>query len=190
VVVANSFHVTALGDVDHCASTLARSFIATRSPGDTACAKNIPEVRLVPSFATGYVQLPAATAGPGNQAPVESLQAVTAAVLSAGDALGRWWVNYDGSGVGLRGGHFRYAYRHHGYAFTLSSMRFVDDIAVSGHVNWSYGTGVASAHLTLRGYGVPTGTLDVSWNDLQANAIASVTGTLSGKNVVATLPAP
>ena len=47
------------------------------------------------------------------------------------DALQRWWVNYDGTGVGLRGGRWSYAGGNL-TTFTFRRAAFVPGVAVSG----------------------------------------------------------
>ena len=52
VEVSNSIHVTALGDRDSCASVIYVNFVRELRPGDTSCAAKVPEIRVVPRFAT------------------------------------------------------------------------------------------------------------------------------------------
>lgn len=51
VELRNSVHVTALGDLDTCASQIYARFVRTLRAGDVSCARRIPELRLVPAFA-------------------------------------------------------------------------------------------------------------------------------------------
>ncbi|MDB5970195.1 MAG: hypothetical protein JWQ90_2645 [Hydrocarboniphaga sp.] len=186
VIVANSFHVTALGDTDDCASKLVRRFVSTLSPGDTSCSTGIVEIRTTPAFARSYQQVALPQAGAGNQAKDKALRAAAAAVQSVGDAMNRWWVNYDGDGVGLRGGSYSVASQGSGvYHYALDTYQWTADLPVSGTIDWDRGSGAVSAQVTVSG-----GKLQVTWNDAQPGAIATVTGKLDGKTVVATLPAP
>ena len=41
LVIANSFHVDALDDVDNCTQPIVRRFVATLDPGDTSCAAQV-----------------------------------------------------------------------------------------------------------------------------------------------------
>ena len=100
VLVANSFHVTALGDADDCASEIVRYFIENLNPGDTSCAAQIAEVRTISGFAQHASEVPAATPVSGNQGTVLDLRVAAASALTAGDAIARWWMNLSGSGVG------------------------------------------------------------------------------------------
>lgn len=190
VLVANSFHVTALGDLDDCASTIVRRFVSTLATGSVTCTRSIPEVRTVPSFALRYSQLAPAVAETGNRVSQDQLRAVAAAVLSAGDVLGRWWVNYDGSGAGLRGGGFDYAASGDGYRFTLQELRFVQDLAVDGTIDWNTTTGAVAAQLAIDGDSIPRANLTITWNDKQPGAAVRVTGTIGGRKVAAHMAAP
>jgi hypothetical protein len=66
VIVANSFDVTAVGDLDDCASEIAVRFFRDLAPGDTACASQIAEVRMVPKFARTMAELDPAVPSVGN----------------------------------------------------------------------------------------------------------------------------
>lgn len=185
VVLANSFHVTALGDFDGCASALVERFVATLSPGDTGCASRVPAWRLLAGFATQSRQLPTPQPGPGNMATAVQLQRAAAALHAAADVLARWWVNSSGSGVGLRGGHFSYSSGVGDTRFTLDGLRWTEDVAVSGSLQWQYSSGRVRATLQLDG-----GTLQAEWPLRAPGATATLQGSLDGRRVVATMPAP
>lgn len=136
VTVPNSFHVTALGDTDGCASRLVRRFV--RQPQAAvdrrACAGRIPPVR-----APGVFPLRISDLG---------WRRTVAATVA--DVIDRWWNNYSGHGVGLRGGTFTYT----GNAvtrFRLHRVRLVRGQAVSGRVVWDRYAGRISADLTANG---------------------------------------
>jgi pimeloyl-ACP methyl ester carboxylesterase len=189
--IANSFHVTAVGDQDDCASTIVRTFVETLDPGDTSCAANITEVRTVPQFAEYASEVDPASPTAGNQGSPRDLQIAAAATLSAGDAIARWWVNLSGSGVGLRGGNFSYGYSNGVYRYQLSDYRFVNDVAVSGPMEWLYAKpGTVTAHLSVTGPAGEMGTLDISWHDREPHAAATISGTLGGRVIAATMYAP
>jgi len=191
IVVANSFHVTALGDLDDCASVIARRFVIDLAPGDTSCAHDIAEVRMVPKFARFMAELDPATAGAGNQGTPADLRAAAAAAYTAGDAVARWWVNYSGSGVGLRGGQFQYTYASsHGINFVLDNCRWVEDLAVSGTISWmQIKPGPIDAQVTFE---TPegAGALEITWDDREPQAQASIQGTIGGRKIVASMEAP
>lgn len=185
VIVENSFHVTALGDEYDCASKIVRTFMQTLAPGDTACAAQIPEVHLVPRFATRVAQLPAAEAVSGNEGTRADLQTVEAALLTAGDALARWWITSGSNGAGLRGGRFSYQFQHGATLFNLDRLKWTADLEVSGSMALNWKTGEISATLNL-----PGGTLRAQWSDQVPLATATISGTLAGRHIAATMYAP
>ncbi len=190
VVVANSFHVTAVGDLDDCASVLAVRFFRDLTPGDTSCARQIAEVRMVPRFARSMSELDPAIAGAGNEGTRADLQAAAAAALTAGDAMARWWVNYSGTGVGLRGGSFQYVDTGNYANFTLDGCLWVEDLAVSGTISWQVvKPGATVAEMTFDTVG-GAGTLQVSWNDRLPQAQATIRGMIGGRTIVASMAAP
>ena len=190
VLVANSFHVTAVGDPDNCASAIATRFFRDLSPGDTSCASKISEVRTVPNFALKAAQVQSAAALAGNQGTAEDLRVVAAATLAAGDMIARWWVNTSGFGAGLRGGVFQYTSSGNLYHYTLSGIRWTNDVEVSGWMDWDYGTGSVTADLSVTGPGTSSGSLIATWNDRQPRSSASISGKLGGRTIVAAMYAP
>jgi hypothetical protein len=182
--------VTAEYDRDDCASVIAVNFFRDLSPGDISCASQIAEVRMVPKFALSMSELDPATPGEGNQGTPADLQAAAAAALTAGDAVARWWVNYSGSDVGLRGGQFTITETGNNTTFTLDNCHWVEDLAVSGTVNWYVLTpGATVAQLT---FNTPAGAgaLTISWYDLLPQAQATIRGNIGGRTIVASMQAP
>ena len=190
VLVFNSTHVTADGDVNNCASVLVRRFVETLSPGDTSCAVHIPEIRTVPKFAQAAAELAPATPLDGNKGTTADLQVVAAAVQSAGDAVARWWMNLSGSGVGLRGGTFQYSSSTNLTAFQLTGYQWTNDVAVTGVMDWNYTNGVVTAQLSVSGPAGESGLLYISWPSTQAHAQATISGVIGGRNIAATMYAP
>jgi hypothetical protein len=191
ILVANSFHVTALDEQDNCASVIVRNFVKDLDPRDTACAARIAEVRTVPKFAKYAGQLDPATPSPGNQGTLRDLRVSAAAALTAGDALARWWMNLSGSGVGLRGGRFQYSFVNGLYQFQLAGLEWVKDVSVSGTMSWDYSKpGSVTAHVSVAGPGTEPGLLDISWNDRRPHAMATISGKIGNRKLVATMYAP
>ncbi len=202
ILLANSFHVNALPRArSDCGAQIVRRFIATLTPGDTACAGAVPPVRLVPRFAVHAAALPAAEGLAGNAADEARRKAVAAAVFTLGDVLARVNANTSGRGVGLRGGSFRLRRSAAGIRIDLNEVRWVDDLAVSGTLLAGEPGGDGSKHdrspssrgvhaaLTVAGAGM-SGKLVVDWPSGLGPAEAHVTGRMGGRTVAAQMPAP
>jgi hypothetical protein len=193
VITYNTFHVSAVGDEDDCAQALVRLFIADLNPGDTSCAAKIAEVRLVPKFATAASQLDPPTALAGNQGTPTDLRVAAAAAYALGDVLDLYWANYSGNGVGLRGGTWNYASDASGdiSQFTMDQVRWTNDVAVSGQFTWNYyKPGAVSGQLLVTGPSGENGQLTVTFNSREPDAHAAITGSIGGRNIVATMYAP
>jgi len=203
VRIANSFHVNALPRARSlCAAQIVRRFLATREPGDTACAARVPAVRLVPRFVTraGDVEVDA-TALPGNQASPLQLRWVAAALATVGDIVARVPGTATSAGVGLRGGTFRAQLSGAATAITLDHVKWTEDLAVSGSVTR---TAVSSmvpraeaaraiwvhADLRLMAADGTTGRVTARWRDDLADASARMAGRIAGRRVAALMPAP
>ena len=186
VEVANTTHVTALVDFDTCTSLLARRFVRTRSAGDTSCADDYHENRLVPRF----TRTAAAQSSSGRRATTARVAAAT-----VGDVVARWLSMYGERGVGLHGGSFTtrgggFTDRPSVARWRLREVRWVRDVAVSGEVSWNRRTGEIRSVFTTRGPGASPGRLRLSWNDLDRHARARAAGVLGGRTVRFDFPAP
>ena len=190
VVLANSFHVNALPQArSACGALLARRFLDTLSTGDESCAAAVPALRLVPRFARSLRELPPAEGAAANQAGADALRAVTAALLTAEDAIARAIDNGPGPGVGLRGGTFSATAAHDGYRIELSALRWTADMSATGQIEWPGRSGTVHAHLDLESP-QGSGTLQLSWPEGVSGARASARGSFGGKAVAAEAPAP
>jgi YVTN family beta-propeller protein len=152
VVVRNAGHVTAVGDVYHCASEIVRRFIATEKAGDTSCAQRIPPVPLVGAFET--------------QTSARFTER-DAALAAARDALARVRGYGIHRGNGLRGGTF-YA-RDTGSITTihLEAVEWVRDLPVSGMMRFDTASGSVSLDA-----GLPSGRrVRARWNAYYPNAV-------------------
>lgn len=200
VVVANSFHVTALGDTDGCAARILRSFVsAGRLPGvsGTGCASAVPPVRGTPAFRRSTADAPPARAEDGSTRSRVRLSTVRTTVETVADVLDRWYQTAEVGGRGLRGG----SWVSDGYdvvTFELSRYRLVQDLAVSGSVTWDRYAHTVTVDLRVHGtradgsnvMGSPTtGRLRGSWDTRAAGAEATLRGALGGRPVHATLTA-
>jgi hypothetical protein len=171
VTVANSFHVTAVGDTDDCAVRIVRSFVA--SPGSrlrTACTTKVEPVRALGRFPT--------------TAPESVREIARLAALTVADLPDRWWNNYGAHGVGLRGGTWRYS-GGDVVRFRLSHVRLAPGLPVSGTAVWDRFAETLTVSLD-----VPSGHLEGSWDTRARAARATLTGHLRGHPVRVTFPAP
>jgi TAP-like protein len=192
--VVNTTHVTAEVDPFDCASKLVRTFVA--NPGllfslDASCAKQIPVVRSVGGFPIHVAGEPAAQPLPGDRADTAGLQAATATVESAGDAIYRSEYLGVPNGTGLRGGTFAITAAAGGsLVLTLAGVKWVVDVVVDGVVRWAPQSGAVAATLAMVGPGGATGQMSITWNTRVTGALAEVTGIFDGQPIVASLPAP
>jgi pimeloyl-ACP methyl ester carboxylesterase len=189
ILVLNSLHVNALPRArSTCAAGIVRRFVDTLSVGNTACAEEVPPIRLVARFARQLTELDAALARPGNRGDARRLQAAGAAASTVGDVLARLESNSSGEARGLRGGSFRIVRDTDAAHLTLDQVRWTEDLAVSGTVE-SAAAGEVRALLQLEGPDGCSGRLTIRWRE-GANAIARITGELGGAPVVAQTVAP
>jgi pimeloyl-ACP methyl ester carboxylesterase len=187
VIVANTGHVTALDDFGGCASTIVRRFTQTERV-EANCASRVPAIHLVPAFSRTVDEVQPAVALPGNRAQTEQLRAAAAAVLAAADVLARSYEFELTAGSGLRGGSYSATLTNATDRATLSGIRWTNDLAVSGAAAFDARSASARAHLTLAG--VSSGTLRAAWPTVGSTAAAVLDGTIDGRHVRASMPAP
>ena len=188
VTVANTGHVTALDDSWGCASVIVTDFIAAGKVGDTTCASSIPEIRTVDRFPVHAVGATAATAAPGDASTDADRQIAAVAVGQVGDSLAQWGVMTGNDGAGMRGGTFTV---DDGDTLTVSfnGAKLADDVSVDGTATIDQTTGKVDASLDVTS-GTTTGTIVASWNASDVEASATARGTLDGRPVSVTMPAP
>ena len=73
-----------------------------------------------------------------------------AAALTVADLQDRWWNNYSGHGVGLRGGTWRYT-GDRVVRFRLSGVRLLPGLPVSGTAVWDRYAATMTVSLDLAG---------------------------------------
>ena len=191
VVFASSPHVNALPQArTACGAQLAQRFIAELDPGDTACAAAVPPPRLAAPFATTYREVEPAVPRAGNAAGEAALRAARAALLTAGDLLGRIEANSSGHGVGLRGGRFTVESRGDTRHATLTNVRWTQDLAVSGTLDWPLRGGEARLALEFHTAGGPGGHVAAHWPEVGAEAVAELDGEVGGLALAARASAP
>jgi pimeloyl-ACP methyl ester carboxylesterase len=189
VEVQNSVHVTALYDKDACASRIYVRFVKTLEAGDTSCASNIPEQHVVPAFPMRAEDVVPADPAHGDASTRVDRQLAAAAAATVADVLSRWWVNYDGTSVGLRGGTWSYE-GDDPVVFSLDATEFVPGVKVTGTARWSIGNRTFTARVDVAGPGGAKGDLRIAWPLSVQRATATLGGQIGGRDVVATMPAP
>ena len=190
VVVPNLTHVVAGSDYLGCTSSIALKFVETLVVGDTSCVSNVRAVRTVPRFVRRSSGADPVDPVAGNTASVAQRRLAAAAVEAAGDVLARYWASVGTTGAGLRGGQFSYSSTASGYRFALDGVRWSEDVAVSGTVNWNTTSGAVTAAVTLDQGGSRVGSLKIRWNDADLHAVAAVGGTIEGATLKGRRVAP
>ncbi len=191
VPVANVGHVTALADFDGCTSGIVRRFVRTLSPGDTSCAARTQEIHVVPEFPRRAAGAPAAEPAAGDRSTQLERRVAWSAAWAIGDAFARWNLMYGARGHGLRGGSFVASgpyYSHAPVTLRMRGTRFVSDVAVSGKAVWDRRAGTVTAQLRVRG--PRSGRLRIQWRTRDVQSLASLRGTLGGRAVRLSTPAP
>jgi hypothetical protein len=101
--------------------------------------------------------------------------------------MDRWWNNYSGHGVGLRGGTWTYRGGRVVH-FRLHGVRLVADLPVSGRMVWDRYAETARVALTVAG--AAAGHLTGRWDTRAVGATALLRGRLGGAPVGLRVPAP
>jgi pimeloyl-ACP methyl ester carboxylesterase len=183
--VANSFHVTAVGDTDDCAVRILRRFVRTPSRWPRhGCASRVPPLRTMGSFPRTLRAVPAGS-GRGS---LLARRIAPAAALTVADLLDRWWNNYSGHSPGLRGGRWSYT-GDRTTVFHLHGVRLTRDLAVSGTATWKRFANTLHVALTVAGHG-RRGRLHGHWATRRRGARATLHGTFGGHPVTVTFRAP
>jgi pimeloyl-ACP methyl ester carboxylesterase len=190
VVVPNLGHVVTDGDEIGCTLGIVHRFVRNLSPGDTSCVNGVRPVRTVPLFARLASELAPLEALNGNRASDAQRRIAASALEAVGDVIARYYVTYNDFDRGLRGGKFTYTTSGTVWVFTLSELRWTEDVAVSGTVSWNQVNNIITAQVTLERAGTQLGTLQIRWNDAHIDAMASVTGEIQGATLVAQRIAP
>jgi len=184
-------HVPPIGaDFTGCVSDLVNRFVDRLQAGDTSCAQRVRPIRTVPTFAERVEQVAPAKPLDGNGGTETDLRIASAAAETVGDVLARYFVNYYGSGVGLRGGTFTLEQTGTGHDFQLQDVRWAFDLGVSGTVRWDQSTGVIRADLDLKSPDRRDGRLSLNWNDRERDALVRIAGGIEGRAIEAERLAP
>jgi hypothetical protein len=90
----------------------------------------------------------------------------------------------------LRGGAVTVTTAEPGYHLSLHQVRWTQDVAVSGELDWPGRSGTVHATVELTGPDLLRGKLELQWPEGVARARVTVSGMLGGKHVAAEAPAP
>jgi len=189
VELRNSFHVTVLRDHDGCASRLYLRFVRSLDPGDTSCSQHVAEPHVVSTFPGSLAATRAARPATGDRSQVRDRRLAAAAAATVADVMARWWVNYDGTSLGLRGGRWSYE-GNSPIMFTLDEVKLVPGVPVSGTVRWWPDRGTVTARVRVYEASGTGGTLGMRWSLHAERARASLAGQVGGRTLRATMLAP
>jgi len=190
VVIPNLPHVVAGGDLVGCASSIVLRFVQELAPGDTSCTQHVRAARTVPRFARRASQLAPLQPLAGDHSSAAQRRLAAAALATAGDVVAQWYATVGAYLRGLRGGTFSYVETADGYRFRLRALRWTEDVAVTGTVDWNMNTNVVTAQVDLDAGGAAAGALRMRWNDADQQALATVEGSIGGAAVRARGVAP
>jgi pimeloyl-ACP methyl ester carboxylesterase len=190
VVVPNLGHVVADSDEIGCTLGIVNRFVKNLAPGNTNCVQKVRPVRTVPRFARTAGELAPLKALKGDKTTDAQRRIAAAGLETVGDIIARYYVTFNYVDSGLRGGKMTYDATDTGYDFKLKGYKWTEDIAVSGTVSWDQTSNLITAQVTLKTAGTQVGSLQISWNDADINAMASVTGKIQGAALIARRIAP
>jgi pimeloyl-ACP methyl ester carboxylesterase len=187
VEIANGRHVVARGDI-RCAIDIARRFLVTLDVGDTSCASQMPNPRVVPEFPRKLEAAPEARIREGDRSTPEQRRAAWGATWTLGEALGR----ARSEGVGLRGGTYS-AGSISGtpmLGITFRNTQFVRDLQVFGEATYDRSELRVEATLRIEGPGGLNGTLQISFRTGVPDAVATISGEIDGRRIRLATSAP
>ena len=197
VEVPNYGHVTSVYEVDRCPSVIVRRFVSTLAAGDTRCTRDISEHRVVPVFPTTVSgAVPATVASSADRSTAKDRRAATVTVEAIADVIDRWYAIPGYTGTSLYGGRFS-MYNSTGlpvssqtWTLKLNRLRWTRDVQVTGTGSMPRGAGTATMTMKIKGAGTDAGSLTITWPTRAPGAVARVTGTIGGRVVDLTVPAP
>jgi hypothetical protein len=173
-----------------CTLGIIHRFVKNLAPGNTNCVRKIRPVRTVPRFARTASELAPLQPRKGDKTTDAQRRIAAAGLETVGDVIARYYVTFNYIDSGLRGGRLTYAATDAGYDFKLEGFKWTEDIAVSGTVSWDQTSNIITAQVTLKIGGTQVGSLQVSWNDADIDALASVKGEIQGATLIAQRIAP
>ncbi len=123
VIVPNLGHVVTASDEIGCTLGIVHRFVRELGPGNTDCVNKVRPVRTVPLFARTASELEPLQPLKGDKTSDAQRQIAAAALEAVGDAIARWYVTYNSSDTGLRGGKFTYRLSGATYIYKLTAYQ-------------------------------------------------------------------
>jgi hypothetical protein len=165
-----------------------RNFIADLDAGPLDCARAIPRIKPLRAFASQLSEVRPANAEEAG-ASEDELRMAAVSAYAVSDVIHRWFTDWEGKGMGLRGGTWRYESDGDDLRFSLNGIRWTMDTAVSGSAR-RYRDGEVTASVKIDGPRQMHGELELNWNDRRPDFPARIVGTIGGRQIDATMPAP
>jgi pimeloyl-ACP methyl ester carboxylesterase len=189
VTFANLTHVTLQDQNDACPASVFQHFVADPATVGhyTACAPRIAPVHTVGTYPLHLANAVPATAGAGNKAGRQALQAAAVAIAAVADEISRS-PELAGSDLGLRGGSVALS-GGNVMTITLRAVRWVTDATINGTAAFNELTGTVVAHLTVHPAHGAAVSVNAGWN-VFGTADAVIGGSQGGRHMAARSPAP
>lgn len=172
-----------------CVRRLINVFVWTLAPVDGACLATLPPLRLVGSFPPKVAEVTPALATSGAPSDAD-LRLAAALVHTTADAVLHGWARPYGPSAGLRGGTIELFRSTDGYVLVLKDVRWVEDVSVSGSIRLLGETGLVTGSFAVVDAEDETGTITVGWYETAAEPVAAIAGTIGGRPLYASMPAP
>ena len=127
---------------------------------------------------------------------MRSVGAAWVAVETLADVVDRWYAIPGYTGSGLYGGKFTMTttaglpFTSRVWSLKLNQTKWTTDVEVTGTATMPRAAGQATASLTIGGPGTAKGDLTVTWSTRVQGAQARISGTIGGRALDLTRPAP
>ena len=191
---ANLTHVMLQDANDACPASIFQKFIsdpASLKRINTSCAGQVAPIHTVGGYPLRLAEAVPAQASRGNAAGRTALQAASVALACVGDEISRFPLLSGDTDLALRGGKVTFSGGNK-LKVSFSDARWVGDATMDGTAVWNQATGWVNADLTVHITGVTAPlSLTASWRVFgEQDQRAVITGSLGGKRLAATAPAP
>ena len=193
--LANATHVVGEGDTA-CGSALVDGFVrvpASIERLNASCARSVPAIHTVGVFATRLSQIAPLRLTTGAPPSRRELELVTAAIVTAGDAIARSTAIVAGTDRGLYGGTAVTSLT--GATVTLRQYRLIPSVSVSGTI-WLRTAAdpldgqIATVTLTAGAPAAPSITVRARWSTTGRAAQTTVHASFDGRAIAGVVPVP